>query len=257
MAPAAPLGNLVRLLPLQLSELPAHPALTKIDRTPKVVNPAAQGHTNNADTDGGAISQKRATRDLPQQPLSDDSGFPSQAQVRDEATLSKFDEGGRPRLRPFVKEVLDQATIFVDDTLPVTFSQDKEKSSDPAVAKVRLVKRDIDISQLSRIPWTTSSIPRKTSSPTGLQSEAWFGRRSRHVNQRQEGTADFMEFEQGLMADHSKHEKDYTPDVFDAHQVMNWDAETVSSAFTFGGSYAQIRMCSTFCLIMKAICAAG
>ena len=50
-----------------------------------------------------------------------------------------------------------------------------------------------------------------------------------HVNKREAGTADFAEFDTGLRQEHSVHEMDYTPDVFDAHEVLSWDAEITAA----------------------------
>jgi hypothetical protein len=58
MDPPASLGNLVRLLPLQLSELPAHPALTKIDQNTEAINRGAQNHINETYLDGNNSSQR-------------------------------------------------------------------------------------------------------------------------------------------------------------------------------------------------------
>ncbi len=256
MDPPASLGNLVRLLPLQLSELPAHPALTKIDQNTEAINRGAQNHINETYLDGNNSSQRGDTDDSHRKQSSDDGGFPTGSQAQNEVTSTNIDRNGRPRLTSFVKEVLDQATSFVDDVLPATFAEDNERSSSPAVAKVRLLKRNIDGQQLSKIPWSASNVPRKARFPTGHQGEAWFARRSRHASHSQEGTAEFPEFEQGLMVDHSKHEQEYTPDVFDAYHVLDWDAETLATAFTVGESYSHIRMCSMRYLIRWAICIA-
>ena len=56
-------------------------------------------------------------------------------------------------------------------------------------------------------------------------NESWFARESLHENKAEEGTATWEEFDHGLRVDHSQHEKEYTPDVQDAHEIMNWDEE--------------------------------
>ncbi|KAI9880659.1 MAG: hypothetical protein M1830_001663 [Pleopsidium flavum] len=242
MATLAPLGNLVRLLPLQLSELPAHPALAKLDQTAESDNRGARDCINGTYPEGDESVQHGNIIDAHQERSADYSGY-SEHQNQDRSSYRGLDQKSRPRLISFIKEILDQATSFVDDSLSNTFAEDKEKSSSPAVAKVRLLKRNIDGQQLSRIPWSTSKVPRKIPLHTAHTGEAWFARRSHHANHVQIGTADFSEFEQGLMVDHSKHEQEYTPDVFDAFPVLNWDAETLSNALTIGEFYSQIRMC--------------
>jgi hypothetical protein len=203
MASPAILGNLVRLAPLHLSELPAHPAIT---------------------------AQSSIAKGLPSgSPSPDDAGPAS---------------SGRPQLVPFVKELLDQATGFVDDVVPMTFSEANEKSSSPAAAKVKVLKRELDARHLSQIPWATGKIPRQVPLPVEVRGEAWFARRSCHANQSQPGTASLAEFELALLVHHSEHEQEYTPDVYDARHVLTWDAETMSTGLGTEEAYGHIRMCS-------------
>lgn len=115
----APLGNLVRLLPLHINELPAHPALESL-------RSISAEHTKSA------------------------GSSPSQA--------GKVDSSERPNLISFMEEVLDQATIFVDDTLPATFKQGRLKKSAPATAKVRLLSRNISMAEIQAVPWINSSM---------------------------------------------------------------------------------------------------
>ena len=184
MASPATLGHLIRLAPLNLDELPPHPALT------------AQPSTSS-----------------------------------------------RPGLQLFIEEILDQATSFVDDVLPRTFSPRGEKRSSPASAKVTVLRREIDQQQLSQIPWATGQNRRKAPPPAAGRGEAWFVRRSGHADQSRTGTASFAEFEHGLLVDHSEHEREYTPDVYDARLVVDWDAETARVGFVVGEAYGQVRMC--------------
>lgn len=58
--------------------------------------------------------------------------------------------------------------------------------------------------------------------PTG-NAETWFARISTHENAAKEGTASWQEFDSGTRRDHCERERDYTPDVFDARQVLSWD----------------------------------
>ena len=121
----APLGNLVRLLPLHINELPAHPALESL-----VSNPS---------------EQRRSV-----------GSSPSQA--------GKVEASEQPNLISFMEEVLDQATIFIDDTLPATFKEGGLKRSAPATAKVRLLSRNISMAEIQAIPWMNTSmyIPRQS-----------------------------------------------------------------------------------------------
>lgn len=111
----------------------------------------------------------------------------------------------------FIKEVLDEAVAFVDRTVPETFKKNGDRTSSPASAKVAVLSRDIKAGELP---------PEVRGSGHG---EAWFARRSRHANKRENGTANIQEFDHGLRADHSQHEMEYTPDVIDAHKILDWD----------------------------------
>ena len=115
----APLANLVRLLPLHINELPAHPALESLLS-------AASDHTQSAGSS-------------PSQP-------------------GKVEPSEKPNLISFIEEILDQATIFVDDTLPGTFKEGGLKTSAPATAKVRLLSRNISRAEIQAIPWINSGM---------------------------------------------------------------------------------------------------
>jgi len=83
----------------------------------------------------------------------------------------------------------------------------------------------IKVEEISKIPFTETNIPRKSSRARHSYGEAWFARRSTHTNKRERGTADWREFNERLRRNHSQHEMEYTPGVFDAHKVLDWDAE--------------------------------
>lgn len=196
----APLGNLVRLLPLHINELPAHPALESLISTP------------------------------PRQNQSSGSS-PYQA--------GNVDSSERPNLISFMEEVLEQATVFIDDTIPNTFKKSGLKSSPPAIAKVELLRRNISKEEIQAIPWINDSVPRNWSNGE-KPAEAWFARRSRHANHSSEGTADLDEFDCGLRHEHSKHEQEYTPDVFDSYRVLDW-SEQIKSAIANGSAIDNYR----------------
>ena len=189
------LGNLIRLLPLSVDDLPFHPAFTKI----------LPSHETSNTTESHPPDGSRSGDDTPSQ------------------------GSGRPVLIPFIKAILLEATSFIDDCVPNTFKESSLKSSPPSINKVSISKRTIFPAELSRIPWTNSEIPRQVSRTQTLNmKEAWFARTSRHANQSEEGTADFPEFEEGLRVDHNEHEREYTPDLFDSHKVVDWDEETAN-----------------------------
>jgi len=126
--------------------------------------------------------------------------------------------GKSPNVKTFVQDVLTEASNFMTAYFPKKFIKavSGSKSAPPANADVQLTRHDIP----------TSSIPHHVRpADAGTIAESWFARESLHLNKKAQGTADWEEFESGLYDDHSQHEMEYTPAVFDAHQVLNWDAE--------------------------------
>lgn len=123
-------------------------------------------------------------------------------------TISAQNNGEAPqdpdRLLNFAQNLLAEAIAFTDDYLPREFTSKSTKSSPGSSAKVELLEH--------------------TRNKSGNE-ETWFARRSRHVDQAESGTATFAELDAGLRHEHSLHELQYTPDVFDAHEVLSWDSE--------------------------------
>lgn len=189
----------MRLQPLHINELPAHPLLNSLLKRPE-------------DASNGSSSSH----------------------------ATKVNSTDRPNLISFVEEVLDQATLFVDDALPNTFKEGGLKRSAPSEAQVRLLSRSIGEADIRAVPWINSSIPRNWSANGKKPAEAWFARRSRHANQSHAGTAALDEFDFGLRHNHSSHEQDYTPDVFDSYKVLDWD-EQIKSAIDNGSSIDNYR----------------
>ncbi|KAI9770693.1 MAG: hypothetical protein M1835_006517, partial [Candelina submexicana] len=139
-------------------------------------------------------------------------------------------------LSSFIKEALDQATLFADD-VSNTYKETGEKSSTPATTKVTLLKRQITSQELSDIQWGAQTIPRLA--PRHIANgEAWFARRSVHANEKREGTADFAEFER-LRLNPPEAEVQYTPDVVDAFRVLDWESEIGRQSFE---GYSDVRM---------------
>jgi Protein of unknown function (DUF3074) len=174
--PPVPLGNLVRLTPLLLNELPSHASLP---------NTPIKGSANN------------------------------------EA------ERPRPALVNFLRAVLDEGGAFLSKhTFESTFTPQSSKSSPPSSTKVQILKRDIPSSEIEKISWDGAPVPRGM--PHAIETEHWFARRSRHPNissKEKKGSANWDEFVFGLRDQHSKHEYDFTPTLYDAHHVMDWNEE--------------------------------
>lgn len=103
---------------------------------------------------------------------------------------------------PFAHEVLAEAVAFTDTVVPETFQKKgSPKSSDPSHAKVQLLSSDL------------------------IKGEAWYARQSEHEDRAERGTATSAEFVAGLFDEHSVHEMEYTPDVFDAYKVLDWQEQ--------------------------------
>ena len=127
-----------------------------------------------------------------------------------------------PDTSKFVKLVLDEATALVDTTLPQSFqSVSKSKTSPPSTAPVELLSRTVPASSLP------NHVKKEGSSSS--KGEAWFARRSLHEDAEKEGTASKAEFEEGLLKNHSANEMDYTPDVYDAYKVLEWDTSQLGN----------------------------
>ena len=171
---AKPLRNLVRMVPLDLSDLPPHPNIPRESRADPVSSPS-------------------------------DSN-----------------------LLTFLLTILDEASNFLSpSTFSTTFTSLSTKSSPPSSSPVELYKREISSSEISSINWSKDQkVPRKE--PEKIEDENWFARRSLHDNKsskESEGTASWPEFVFGLKEQHSKHEQDFTPALYDAHYVLDWNEE--------------------------------
>ncbi|KAL8826966.1 MAG: hypothetical protein Q9191_003472 [Dirinaria sp. TL-2023a] len=205
------LSNLVRLIPLKLSEIPSHPNIEEYL--------AASPH------------KKHDSDDSPSPPTSASSPD------------TNLDANGHPCLGPFLISVLSEATTFVDQTLPSTFKPKSTKSNPPATAKIEVSQRMISSDEISKIPWTSANIPRKSSRAKQSYGEAWFARKSVHANKGDLGTANWREFDEGLRVNHSEHEREYTPDVFDSYKVLDWNDDIGRLADGLGEVYTSIERC--------------
>ncbi|CAF9925994.1 MAG: hypothetical protein HETSPECPRED_006224 [Heterodermia speciosa] len=206
-----PLGNLVRLIPLKLNEIPSHPSVS--------------AYLN-------ASTHKKHDSD---------SDFSKMDLSSSDGTSPNLDPNGQPLLIPFIREILDEATNFVDNELPSTFTKKGTKSNPPATAKIELLQRMIGSEEISRIPFERANIPRKAWRVVQGYEEAWFSRKSTHANKPETGTATWEEFDSGLRVQHSEHEREYTPDVLDSFKVLDWNAETDALGDEVG-EYRDVKM---------------
>jgi hypothetical protein len=134
--------------------------------------------------------------------------YPSQLPAHPDMAAKQGTASALPDLDTFITSILTEASDFMTEYLPQKFSiKDRSKTSPPAKATVQLLAHEIAANQLG----------------ANAHDEAWFARTSLHENKKENGTASWDEFEAGLLDDHSLHESQYTPDVFDAHKVLSWD----------------------------------
>ena len=187
--PASPndLGNLVRLTPLRLHELPTHPSI-----------PDTKGDTQ------------------------------------------------RPDLLTFLVAILDEGAHFLaPSSISSTFQSVSTKQTPPSTAPTEVLKRSIPLPIFSTLNWSNPPIPR--TKPTSLEAEHWFMRRSIHANissKTTKGSANWDEFVYGLRDEHSRHEFDFTPTLYDAHHILDWNdaVHALEAGGKLGGKYSSITM---------------
>ncbi|KIV78196.1 hypothetical protein PV11_09936 [Exophiala sideris] len=162
------LSNLVRLAPLQVSDLPSHPGL-----------PSAHGD-----------------------------------------------------LATFLVSLLDDGTAFLSPShFTQIFKPQSTKTSAPSSARVEIHTHSVPASSLAQVAWSGSGsrVSRSTPANLGAGPENWFARRSVHKDISSKdpsspGHARWSEFVYGLRDEHSKHEADFTPTLYDAHCVLDWNS---------------------------------
>ncbi|KAL6250340.1 hypothetical protein RBB50_002642 [Rhinocladiella similis] len=171
-------SNLIRLAPLQLSDLPSHP-------------------------------------DLP---------------------------GSSAEVLPFLTALLEDGTAFLSPSkFQETFKQQSTKTSPPSAAKVEILTRSIPATSIAQVQWTRPSSSAhggrggdasgaaavSRSQPPKVEGEHWFARRSVHADvssksEENPGHANWDEFVFGIRDEHSKHEMEFTPSLYDARKVVDW-----------------------------------
>ena len=195
-----PLGNLIRLLPLSLTEIPSHPSFAEHEL---------------------AINQNKTSPSgflVPSEP----APYPNDP--------SSIPKDFYPPLPVFLSAVLSEASAFVSTTVLSTFKASSKTQSKPSTSDVQILKRSIPSKEIESAvnrqdtPLVRSgkNVERKVPQ----DGENWFVRKSVHASKAEEGTAEWEEFDAGLRVEHNENEMGYTPDVYDAFRVADWDAET-------------------------------
>jgi Protein of unknown function (DUF3074) len=156
------------------------------------------------------------------------SDLPHHASIPQEAQAESSSPSSESHLLTFLLTILDEAAAFLSpSTFSTAFAQLSTKASSPSTSPVEIYKREIPSSEILSIEWSEKQhVPRKKLVKVG--DENWFARRSLHRNEssrESEGTASWPEFVFGLKEQHSKHEQDFTPTVYDARPVLDWNED--------------------------------
>ncbi|RMD43869.1 hypothetical protein DV735_g1228, partial [Chaetothyriales sp. CBS 134920] len=156
----------------------------------------------------------------------------------DEAGEHGEKEGQAPLL-PFIVALLSDGLAFLSQPVfSKNFKHHSNRKAIPSTADVEVLTYSIPASQLkSQVPWTPRSPSNGSSIANGSAdhhsttmtktTEHWFARRSRHANVSSKSTANpghasWDEFVYGLRDNHSQHERDFTPTLYDARKVVDW-----------------------------------
>lgn len=140
----------------------------------------------------------------------------------------------RPDLLRFARALLDQGRSLAQPTqFNATFRPHSRKSSPPSPGAVEILSTTVSAADMGGLPWSSSSDEILRSKPARIEDEHWFARRSYHRAQPSkgddskaaaaaEGTASWQEFVYGLRDQHSEHECQFTPSLYDARLVCDW-----------------------------------
>lgn len=138
-----PLGNLVRLIPLELDEVPVHPS---------IVNYLNNSSPSQQDSKGDRSKSVSFASD-------DTSPYPH--------------SNGQTDLQQFIRGMLDEATNFVDHDMPTSFKKKSTKSNAPASATIDLLQRMISSDEIKQIPFQEAKVSRKALTAIQSNGEAW------------------------------------------------------------------------------------
>jgi hypothetical protein len=140
-------------------------------------------------------------------------------------------------LASFITQALTEGVAFIDKTIPHTFTKTGSKASPPSAAHVTSSKRKISSGDILN----GIGEGNKWGFAQAWRDEFWFARRSVHTQGEEAGTAPWKEFVDGLLRNHSVHEAEYTPNVFDSRKICDWDEELGSVPLE---GFEEVRMCS-------------
>jgi hypothetical protein len=216
---------LIRLTPLSLADIPSHPDLPLSEsKLVKVKDDIAQPDLLPFITtclrDGLAFLSKSQI----------EKEFKKNSTKKAEGSLADVDI----LTRSFSKSFLTQNVPW-SPTLPTS-----EPTGPPSrrASKATTNSTTDNTAQLTVPPPTTRGRSSSSASarqgpisrarPTTLQDEHWFTRRSIHQcisSKLTPGTASWEQFVFGLLKNHSANEQEFTPNLFDARKVVDWDGQ--------------------------------
>ena len=159
---------------------------------------------------------------------------------------------GRPTLLDFAREVLRQGDSVIRSLLVAAARHDgRIVVDDPSTrhpppppdppstswvhagwksdgqTPIHIFRRRVDRVQLAAMAMAGSNraIARPPWDPNRRHSkgETWLARVSVHDDAPRSDTAPWAEFVQSLKYKHAEHQREYTPDIYASHQVLEWD----------------------------------
>jgi hypothetical protein len=138
------------------------------------------------------------------------------------AALAATQNGETIELVAFVTQLSAEGAKFADSTLPNEFKRQKIQHFPRS--------KGGDVEVLAGGP--------SIDNPAGNagRGEYWFARRSRHTllaegaQVVERGKATWDEFVDALFIEHSVKEGEYTPGIYDAHKILDYDAELDANA---------------------------
>lgn len=147
---------------------------------------------------------------------------------------SAFDtsnNNNRPNLLLFALTILEQGRNLVLPTqFNLRFKHHSQKSAPPSNTEVEVLSCQVLADELTKASWGSNEVLRPK--PAKLADEHWYARRSFHHNLNSKrnapGTASWEEFVYGLRDNHSKNEQNFTPTIYDAHYILDWNEELQS-----------------------------
>lgn len=191
------------------------------------------------------------------------------------SSLPSSEDTNRPDLLPFVLTLLDDGVDFLSPTSFIAnFKRQSVKAALPSESKVEVLVCDVAGKELENIVnWDggpsslaatasahngtggqheTYTRPKRSKPPARVLGggEHWFARKSIHRDLSSKdasspGNASWKEFIYGLRDYHSRHEQDFTPNLYDAHHVLDWNQEIKNLGDKLVGKDGKKYTCAT------------